>query len=137
MQDNRSAPAASAAPPSGGDGGAAPPLHGEADAASVSAAPAQDNTGPQPDAKKSPGRPESYPQAIPADGKFRVDGQCGIRRMITTDPADDDSAVVILLGSGWVESEIGRIELLAARQAANRQPEMVEVHDRSIAYPHG
>jgi hypothetical protein len=56
MQDNRSAPAASAAPPSGGDGGAAPPLHGEADAASVSAAPAQDNTGPQPDAKKSPGR---------------------------------------------------------------------------------
>src|SRR6516164_5440115 len=56
MQDNRSAPAASAAPPSGGDGGAAPPLHREADAASVSAAPAQDNTGPQPDAKKSPGR---------------------------------------------------------------------------------
>jgi hypothetical protein len=51
--------------------------------------------------------------------------------------ADDDSAVLIFLSSGRVKAEIGRIELLAAPFVANRQAEMVEVHDRSVAYPHG
>ena len=33
--------------------------------------------------------------------------------------------------------KIGRIELLAALRAADRQPEMAEVHDRSVADLHG
>src|SRR5271165_3491417 len=51
--------------------------------------------------------------------------------------ADDDSAVLILLSGGRVEAEIGRIEPLAAPFVANWQPEMIEVHDCSVAYGHG
>ena len=36
--------------------------------------------------------------------------------------ADDDSAVLILLGGGRVEAELSRIEPLAAPFVANRQP---------------
>ena len=38
-------------------------------------------------------------------------------------------------GVGRVEAEIGRIDPLAAPFVANRQPEMAEVHDCSVAYP--
>jgi len=44
--------------------------------------------------------------------------------------ADDDRAIRILLGGGRIEAEVSRIELLAAPLVANRQPEMVQAHER-------
>jgi hypothetical protein len=61
----------------------------------------------------------------------RLDVLDGVQRKV--EPvcvADDDRAVRVLLGGGRVEAEVGRIELLAAPFVANRQPEMVEVHER-------